>query len=221
MRVGTRHRRSDTGGIGITARSLLLACCLTSACAASGAVQADTSGDIEKSMEEFRHRTVYRQLSGEILAGIPDDKLEQAVIDYVDIKIGDRYDREEAIVAGLAPGFMIIYSTWGVEAEVNNGGFNQYFWNPAGQYADEAVAGFDAIGASAHAALMSRAIEVEREVHERVQQLKARGTLEAFSESYQSNPLNELDDQFYALKEDLSMLRIAFIRTHPELFVGN
>jgi Domain of unknown function (DUF4375) len=182
---------------------------------------ADDKADIQKSIEEFRNRTIYRQLNAEILAGIPDDKVEQAILDYVYLKIGHRYDNEKTIVAGLAPGFMIIYATWGVEAEVNNGGFNQYFWNPTGQFAAEAVEGFRAIGAPAHAALVSRAIEVERKEHDRLEALKARGTLQAFSESYEANPLNELDDEFYRLAEDISALRIAFIRAHPSLFVGN
>ena len=200
---------------------LLVAVHLASAGPCIKTARADEYDDMQKSMEEFRNRTIYYELNAEILAGIPDDKLEQAVIDYVEIKIGDRYDQEKAIVGGLSPGFMTVYATWGLEAEVNNGGFNQYFWNSTGEFAEEALAGFRAIEAPAHATLVSRAIEVERQVHDRIQELKARGMLEAFSESYKSNPLNELDDQFYALKEDISTLRIAFIRARPELFVGD
>lgn len=45
-----------------------------------------------------------------------------------------------------------------------------------------------------------------------MEEFKARGTLEPFSESYESNPLNELDHRFYQLDEDTRALRIAFIR---------
>jgi len=216
-----RSSSSGTGSMRVGAMSLLLALCLAHAGTCIKTARADAYDDIKKSMEEFTNRTIYHELNAEILAGIPDDKLEQAVIDYVEIKIGDRYEREKVIVSGLSPGFMIVYATWGLDAEVNNGGFNQYFWNSTGEFAEEALAGFRAIEAPAHAALVSRAIEAERQVHGRIQELKASGTLEAFLESYKSNPLNELDDQFYALKEDISALRIAFIRAHPELFVGD
>lgn len=116
---------------------------------------------------------------------------------------------------------MVVYATWGVEAEVNNGGFNQYFWNPTGQFAEEGVEGYRAIGASRHADLVARAIAVERAERRRMETFKARNTLEAFSESYESNPLNVLDREFYELDEDPCPLRIAFIRNHPDLFVGN
>src|SRR5262245_43693137 len=77
--------------------SLLVTICLTYAGACHNAARADAYDDIEKSIEEFRNRTIYRELNPEILASIPDDMLEQAVIDYVVVKIGNQYDREKAI----------------------------------------------------------------------------------------------------------------------------
>ena len=47
------------------------------------------------------------------------------------------------------------------------------------------------------------------------------GTLEAFSESYEHTQLNELDHEFYNCSEDLSVLRIAYIRQNPTLFIGD
>jgi hypothetical protein len=47
---------------------------------------------------------------------------------------------------------------------------------------------------------------------------KDRASLAAFSESYQQNALNELDQEFYRLAQDLSATRVRFIRQNPGLF---
>jgi hypothetical protein len=217
--VGLFGRPSVSSHIGIVVLLLVIGLGASAACV--GTAEAEMDPEIEKALKEFDNRTIYRKLNPEILASIPDDKLEMAVLDYVGTKIDRRYEAEKAIVSRLSLGFMVVYATWGVEAEVNNGGFNQYFWNSAGMFADEAVAGYRAIGASSHADLLARAIKVERAERTRVEAFKARGTLQAFSDSYESNPLNDLDRQFYELCEDPSALRTVFIRNHPELFVGN
>lgn len=159
------------------------------------------------------------RLTLESLAEIPDEKLELAVLHYVKAQVREQFDRELEIVSALPEGARSIYATWWVEAEVRNGGFNQYFWNSAGQFAAIAAAGFRLIGAPDHARLMERAIAVRREDKVRLQKFRNRGTIKAFSESYDDNPLNELDDEFFGLHEDLRTLRIHFIRTNPRLFV--
>jgi hypothetical protein len=62
-------------------------------------------------------------------------------------------------------------------------------------------------------------ISIYQEAKERIQEFQNRGTLEAFSESYEDNWFKELDDEFYELTEDLHDLRVRFIRAHPQLFV--
>jgi len=53
----------------------------------------------------------------------------------------------------------------------------------------------------------------------RLEKLRAEGTLEAFSRSYDQRPYEPLDRAFYARSKTVSPARIAFIRAHPELFV--
>ncbi|MCX2740256.1 DMP19 family protein [Pontibacter anaerobius] len=45
-----------------------------------------------------------------------------------------------------------------VEREVNNGGFNQFFWNSSGDYAHESLAALEVIGAKKTADIIRRAI---------------------------------------------------------------
>ena len=108
--------------------------------------------------------------------------------------------------------------TWGVEAEVNNGGFNQYYWNPSGQLAGQAVDAFKFFSAHKHAELMREANKIHAAEKESIRKLKDKGTSEAFSESYDVTKLGPLDDRFYKIDENLSALRIAKIRSSPALF---
>jgi len=175
---------------------------------------------IAASIEAFKNRPIYRELTPAVLASIPDDKLEQAVIDYASHKIGDDYERERRIVGSLPPGVRALYITWWVEAEVNNGGFNQYYWNSAGQFSADAVGAFEFFAASKHAALMRDANKIQALEADRMKQFKERGTIDAFSESYRETQLGPLDDRFYGIDEDLSALRVARIRSSPQLFSG-
>jgi hypothetical protein len=176
--------------------------------------------NIAASLEAFDNRRIYSTLDVQTLRQIPDADLEQAVVDYVITKLNDNYEREVEIVRALSPGVRALYVTWGVEAEVNNGGFNQYYFNSSGAFAPDAVGAFEYFGATQHAALMREANSVRAAEAKDMAKFKDAGTIEAFSESYEHTKLNPLDDRFFALKEDLSALRIARIREMPEQFTG-
>jgi len=51
------------------------------------------------------------------------------------------------------------FTIWWLEAEVNNGGFQQYFWNSAGDHADVALKSLKKIGAYQTATLLEEAIK--------------------------------------------------------------
>lgn len=103
---------------------------------------------------------------------------------------------------------------------MNNGGFNQYYFNTDGAFASDAVAAFEYFGAREHAGLMKEANAVRAAEAAEMAKFKARGTIEAFSESYEHSRLGPLDDRFYKLTENLSQLRIARIRQKPDEFAG-
>jgi len=175
---------------------------------------------IAASLDAFAHRRIYKHLDKSILSTIPDSDLEQAVVDYAITKIDGHYDNEAVIVAKLPKGSRALYLTWTVEAEVNNGGFNQYYYNTNDQFAADAVGAFEYFGAIEHATLMREANAVRAAEAPALKKYKDQGTIEAFSESYQHSRLEPLDDRFYGLRENLSQLRIARIRAVPEDFSG-
>jgi len=184
------------------------------------AVNPKVQADIEASMKAFENRKRYQTLTADTLKAIADDDLEMALIDFVNCKVEKSGKPERDVFNGLSPGFRAVFSTWILEGEVNNGGFNQFFWNSSGEYAADAAAGFDLIGAPAHARLMRRAIVIRDADRAKTQAFKNRGTLEAFSESYRNNRLSKLDDEFYKQGDSLSAARIKFVRAHPGMFVG-
>ena len=98
-------------------------------------------------------------------------------------EVGDDYKVEREIISGLKPGLRALYITWWVEAEVNNGGFNQYYWNSAGQFANEAPNSFEYFGAEQYAALMREANRVRGAEVNAMDKYQDVGTMEAFSAS--------------------------------------
>ncbi|WP_405568970.1 DMP19 family protein [Winogradskyella sp. Asnod2-B02-A] len=175
---------------------------------------------IEKSVDEFNNRKIYEKLSPEILTNIPDDKLEQAIMDNIDTNFenGEHYTLDK--MSKLTKGQQAVFSTWWLEAEVNNGGFNQFYFNSSGQFAEMAEIGFKTIGAEKFSELTLRANSIFTENKERLEEFDD-GTMKSFSESYKDNPLNDLDTEFYKLydSENISDLRIKYIRENNKEFI--
>lgn len=204
-------------------RHILLASLLGFLFGCAGSSDKDSVMDdaARKMIDDFNRRPIYKSLNPKVLAGVADKDVEQAVVDYVSTKLDRQHDHEKEILATLSMGARALWLTWVVEGEVNNGGFNQYYWNTDDRFSADAVNAFRFFSAKEHAAIMEEANRVRSEELRTIQQFEDRGTLEAFSESYKESKLGPLDRRFYALKEDLSALRISKIRSAPELFSGN
>ncbi|MDO5969618.1 DMP19 family protein [Flavivirga aquimarina] len=174
---------------------------------------------MDKSFEEWNNRKIYKILTSEIIDSISDDNLEQTLFDNIYEIIGNDYKNELTNIQKLSKGQQAFWSTWILEGEVNNGGYNQFYFNSSGQYANMAEIGFKTIGAEKYANLTSRANKIYAENKVRLAEFDD-GTMESFSESYKDNPLNNLDDEFYELEniESVSYLRIKYIREHIKEF---
>lgn len=158
-------------------------------------------------------------LTLETLQNTPDDRLESVIIDAAINAIGGLYDWEYEVVQAWPIGLRMLYTTWEVEAEVNNGGFDQYFWNTEGMFSQMALKNFRLVGAKQYASLLERAIAVEKEVAAIMKKHEDEGTLDAYLESQQDSRWDTLGSEFYSLKEDLSALRVKYIRSHLDEFI--
>ena len=151
----------------------------------------------------------------------PDEDLVYFIFKDLSNKVGSNYDDEYQIVSKFTKEQQAIYSIWAVEGEVNNGGFNQYFYNTDGIFADMALQGFQQIGAKKFSDLLSDAIILYQTEMEKISE-KQDGTIEGFSESYENNPLNKLDEEFYETydQENIYELQVKFIREHKDQFAN-
>lgn len=122
-------------------------------------------------------------------------------------------------VRRLSPGQRMVWGTLILDGEVNNGGFNQFFFNASGQYAVEAIDGFRLLGADEHAILVEEAIALFFEEVEKLRPFWSPRTLEGFAESYKHTDSGQLDQRYYELP-DVTPLRVAYIRRHLAEFAS-
>ena len=104
-----------------------------------------------------------------------------------------------------------LLAVYWVEAEVNNGGFDQYFYNSAGDNAELALAGLRDMGAVAATGLLERAMAVfpaGKPPRDRFKRQEAMRQIEAQSKTV----WEKCDSEFYKLTERLSDLSLAYAK---------
>ena len=137
----------------------------------------------------------------------------QTVIDIVedlDERCGDDCDLDK-----LNEYERTIYVTQTVEAEVNNGGFMQFFDNSHGKLAGEIVQAFNRIGAGKTAAICRRALKAVGELPTDWEERRAR--LNEIGDDV-SEALEACDDAFYEYQDDLEVLNAAYVKKHIKHF---
>lgn len=104
----------------------------------------------------------------------------------------------------------ILIAIWGLEADVNNGGFDQYYFNGAGDHAFFAPHALEQIGAHTMAAIVREANgrfgadgpSRDRETrHEQLEQLTASN----------EGLFDPLDRRFYDYPDDIAALLMVFL----------
>jgi len=175
---------------------------------------------ISRSIEDFKNRPIHEVLTGQIIDTTSDDNLLQAVFDNLSEKLPNDYRKEYETVMSWNQSRKAVYIIWYLEAEVNNGGFNQFYENSSGQFYKHLPDALKLVGASKFADLTLRANDTyEKENHIITQHMD--GTIEGFSKSYENNPLNKYDQEFYDLyqTENLLKIQVAYIRSHRQDFI--
>ncbi len=173
-----------------------------------------------ESVEDFKKRTIHRNLTAEIIDTAPDSTLLQTVFDHLSTKLPEDYRKEYQTVTSWSKPQQAIYIIWALEAEINNGGFNQFYFNPSRRFADFTPDALTLVGATKFADLAARANEIYKIDKEKITSYQD-GSLEGFAKSYDDNPLAKLDEEFYDLqkKENLQKVQVAYIRGHKEYFI--
>ncbi|MFN0135425.1 MAG: DUF4375 domain-containing protein [Phycisphaerae bacterium] len=166
---------------------------------------------------ERENRKRYAVLNPDVLAGIADDMLVQAIIDHIqDVRLtglergcAEEYARVEALPANLRP----FITTQMLDAEVKNGGFVQWFWNSSGQFAPLVPEDLRRIGADTHAAIVARAVAIHADEKAAFDSAQNSWTpSKAFSQLAKTSKLAALDDEYYAIQVELHTLIAVYAR---------
>lgn len=164
--------------------------------------------------EDFDPR--FRSLTLTLLQQLPDNELPGAVQQHVFIKVSEDRKREAELLTTLPEDVHAVYAGLILDAEVQNGGFNQFFWNSS-RFADAALHGLEKLGASEHADLLRRAMDLAISNQGKLLPYHVEGSMGAFSGSYREGVFDDLDARYYKLPELEGILARA-IRNHPERF---
>jgi hypothetical protein len=159
----------------------------------------------------------FRNLTPELLAQLPHEEVPFAVQQHVLMRIQGDVEREPDILASLPAGTRGVHAALVLDAEVKNGGFNQFFWNSSHHIAAYALEGLDYIGAQEHAALLRSAFQSATSERERLMPYHVEGSLEAFSASYREGVFEDLDTRYYSLPELTDIIADA-IHSNPKRF---
>ncbi len=127
--------------------------------------------------------------------------------------------REEKVgFDGLTPAQKHYTSAIMYNAEVNNGGHLQYFYNSSSAHWKQAIEGLKAIGAPQRARILERAVAHFGQSGPSEDRDTRQKQLQRFS-SQQEDALGDLDDEFYDCKENTYALLSLYVVKHKEHFL--
>lgn len=180
----------------------------------------ETEEQLTKSIEALNNKQIYKQLTEQIIDTTSDENLLQIVFENLSNKQLISFEKEYETVMSWNESRQAIYMIWILEAEVNNGGYNQYYYNPNGQFYKRLPDVLRFVAANKFADLTQRANNTFEKENPTISQHQD-GTLVGFSKSYEGNPLNKFDDEFYELykTENLQQIQVEFIRKHKTEFI--
>jgi Domain of unknown function (DUF4375) len=113
----------------------------------------------------------------------------------------------------------VFVAIWGLEADVNNGGFSQYYFNSAGDHAMHAPGALRAIGANAMADIVTKANAQFGAGGPPVDWEERRDALEALRDKADA-AWDELSGQFQNYPDDLTELLYAYVQANKSQIRG-
>jgi hypothetical protein len=114
----------------------------------------------------------------------------------------------------------VFYLNQCLERELNNGGFNQFYFNFYGKYAEETVASLKVIGAIKTADILFQANSIFPTGNVPIDSKERQNILEKIEKSG-NDKWQRLEEKFMTYEEDLNSLNMNYIRTNKEAFINN
>ena len=158
--------------------------------------------DLEKSFEDYKNRKIYPRLTIDIINNYDKNDLDSLVLDSLNLRLKDinNPSKEFEIVNTWSKGQQAVFSTFELDSEVLNGGFNQFYFNSSKIYYKLAENGLKLLGSKKYLELMINANSIYLKYTDHFENFDV-STAEGFIESYIDSPLGDLDDIFYDLDE--------------------
>ena len=111
----------------------------------------------------------------------------------------------------------VFYLNQCLEREVNNGGFNQYYYNSSGSFAEETVDSLKAINANKTANILSQANAVFPKSKVPADIKERQSIIEEIEETARER-WEDLEKIFMSYEDDLNSLNMAFIKQNKDSF---
>lgn len=135
----------------------------------------------------------------------------------VSLSDSDRTDFGRVAFAEQSEEQKVFSAIFGMEGQVNSGGFADYFASSEGDTANFAPVALHRIGADACAGIVERALGAVSS-HPLPDDEDAREELVDGLDDEAEEQLNLLDEEFFAYPDDLTSLLFAFVQSHPHAF---
>jgi hypothetical protein len=107
---------------------------------------------------------------------------------------------------------------WGLEAEVNNGGFDQFYFNSAGNHAADTITSLEMIGANHTANLVRRANALFGEDGPSPDRFARQEQLFALEGKEKTKDLEDITEAFLEYKDPLGKMLEAYVSKNAEAF---
>jgi len=170
---------------------------------------------IEEEVSNFEKRTIYKELTEETLRKVPDEMLEVAILDYIDLQINKSNQNTSRTLKKLNKSFQIIYITYNFDEKVSSEGFAGFFMNEEKIFIPDLLNSLREIKAFTSEKIATDAISIYNKYREAFLDGNTDEQLKTKAES----ELDRIDESFYRKNEDLKELRKIYIKEHLRDFI--
>ena len=141
---------------------------------------------------------------------------------WMKVSIYDGYNRYESDLSAFSKGQRLIFAIEWYEAEVCNGGHDQFFYNSTGVVWKDTLEGFKLIGAEKCAENFENVINKfggtipfdREERQKKLDEISYDSEKDAYLDIF-----GEYDSVFYGIDEELENLMMKYIKSNPDEFV--
>lgn len=130
-------------------------------------------------------------------------------------------DKEERKgLAAFTPPERHVYAVQGMSREVNNGGFEQFFFNSSGELAYDLVPGLEALGSRDNLLIARRAVERFGRPGSLAEETRHAHLEKLIENAGEEGVWHDLEDEFYENPEDLEKIILDYIAGNLAAFGG-